>query len=133
MKDGGTLHYVGRTGDSASPRAQSPFSRISGHLGSNKHSNALRRHLASKNIDFESCLKLEFVTYGPIEEEAADWEAHVPKRDSVHALERDLCVAMKAAGYDVINDVTCRLSSDTKRWLAVGTQFAKAFSRLPQA
>ena len=32
---------VGRTSDSSSLKAQSPFSRVSGHLGPNEHANAL--------------------------------------------------------------------------------------------
>src|SRR5208283_3705997 len=39
------LYYVGRTGDSSSIKAQSPFNRMGQHLGFNKHANPLRRHL----------------------------------------------------------------------------------------
>lgn len=44
------IYYVGRTGDSSSPNAQSPFSRMSHHLGFNRRSNVLRRHLEKRNI-----------------------------------------------------------------------------------
>ncbi len=42
------LYYVGRTGDSSSINAQSPFNRMGQHLGFHKNSNVLRRHLEKK-------------------------------------------------------------------------------------
>jgi len=43
--DKAPLYYVGRTGDSSSTNAQSPFNRMGQHLGFAKNSNMLRRHL----------------------------------------------------------------------------------------
>jgi hypothetical protein len=124
------VYYVGRTGDASSARAQSPFSRISGHLGSNEHANALQKNLKKRGIDFGKCVQLEFVTSGPLHEEAGDWDAHKPLRDKVHALERDLCNGLKAAGYDVLNDVPCTLPTDNEAWKAVRDTFAGHFERL---
>src|SRR5437899_3083430 len=70
LRDCRKRYYVGRTGDASSPKAQSPFSRASGHLGPNKHANALRRHLSRHGIDFDECVSLDLVTYGPLYEEA---------------------------------------------------------------
>jgi hypothetical protein len=128
--EGRILHYVGRTGDSASPNAQSPFSRISGHLGSNKHANALTRNLEKLGIKLGECENLEFVTYGPLDEQANTMEEHIPKRDKIHALERDLCKGMSEAGYTVINKVTCRLPTNEGDWLKVRVEFSKRFPRL---
>ena len=41
----GELLYVGRTGDSSSPYASSPFARMGQHLGNNKNQNMVRQHL----------------------------------------------------------------------------------------
>ena len=130
LKDGRIVHYVGRTGDASSARAQSPFSRISGHLGSNKNANALKRHLARHGIEFNLCEQLEFVTHGPLHTETSDWESHKPLRDRVHALERALCDGMRNAGYDVVNVVTCKGSADENDWLSVKNAFATRFERL---
>ena len=48
LRGGTAVYYVGRTGDNPSTKAQSPFSRVSAHLGSNERANALLRHLAKK-------------------------------------------------------------------------------------
>lgn len=130
LKGGRVVHYVGRTGDSSSSNAQSPVSRISGHLGPNKNANALQRHLGTHGIDFTDCVALEFVAHGPLEDEVENWDDHILRRDRTHALERDLCKEMKAAGYEVMNDVTCRLPSDLCAWDCVRTAFSERFDRL---
>src|ERR1700733_14113790 len=61
---GDALLYIGRTGDSSSPNAQSPFNRLSQHLGGNKRVNALRRHLRQTGIEPETCTKFEMVSFG---------------------------------------------------------------------
>lgn len=43
--DGKPLFYVGRTGDSSSTNAQSPFNRMGQHLGFATNSNMLRKYL----------------------------------------------------------------------------------------
>jgi hypothetical protein len=47
-QEGKALYYVGRTGDSSSTNAQSPFNRMSQHLGFAKNSSMLRRHLRTQ-------------------------------------------------------------------------------------
>jgi hypothetical protein len=131
LKSGRVVHYVGRTGDSSSPNAQSPVSRISGHLGPNDRANALQRHLRTHGIEFANCEALEFVALGPLEEEVEDWDSHRSRRDRTHALERDLCNGLKNAGYDVMNEVTCRLPCEPKSWKLVRAAFAERFERLP--
>jgi hypothetical protein len=130
LRDGRSFYYVGRTGDSSSPKAQSPFSRVSGHLGPNKHANALKNHLAQHKIDFDVCDRLELTTFGPIFEESSNPQDHNPKRDKTHALERDLCEAMRAAGYEVLNTVSCRKPSDKEAWERVRSALSEKFPRL---
>lgn len=130
LRGGRVIHYVGRTGDSSSPNAQSPVSRISGHLGPNERANALRRHLKHNGVEFADCEALEFVTHGPLEDEAQSWDDHKLRRDRTHALERDLCNGMMGAGYEVMNVVTCTLPTDESAWKAVRLAFGERFERL---
>jgi hypothetical protein len=131
LRDGGEVFYVGRTGDSSSLNAQSPFSRVSGHLGSNKRSNALRRHLCKHGIKLDACGELELVTYGPLFDEASnDRDLHSQRRDKAAALERDLCTAMQEAGYCVINQVHCRKATDSDEKTRILNAFAERFSAL---
>jgi hypothetical protein len=128
-REGRTIYYVGRTGDSSSPNAQSPFNRMGQHLGFNDKSNVLRRRLEQLGIAPESC-EFRLVEHGPILDEAASIEEHRRARDIVAALEKALAEAMCAAGYDVINTVTCRMPLDEGRFVLVRDGFAAAFPRL---
>src|SRR5260370_27999554 len=88
--DGRALYYVGRTGDNSSLNAQSPFARLSGHLGSNRHANALRRRLTGRGIPPETCRSFSLVAYGPIFAENAvkDVTRHRRDRDTMAALQQ---------------------------------------------
>jgi hypothetical protein len=130
LRTGPSVYYVGRTGDSSSLNAQSPFSRVSGHLGPNKHANALSRHLAKHGIQFDDCDQLELVTFGPLYSESTDEAEHRNRRDKTAALGRDLCEAMRTADYQVLNSVPCRIESDPVAWAMVRASFADRFPRL---
>ena len=123
------LYYVGRTGDSSSIKAQSPFNRMGQHLGFNKHANPLRRYLNAEDVDPERCL-FRLVTYGPILEEAPTLEEHRQRRDRTGAMEKALAAAMISAGYRVINDVNCRAKLDAKLFTGVLGAFAAYFKKL---
>ena len=99
-------------------------------MGPNEHANALQRHLRTHGIDFADCEALEYIAHGPLEEEVDDWESHKSRRDRTHALERDLCQGMKAAGYEVMNDVQCRLPTEPRAWKMVRAAFSERFDRL---
>jgi hypothetical protein len=129
LRGGRAVYYVGRTGDSSSLKAQSPFSRVSGHLGANEHANALRRHLAKNGISFDDCQGLEFVTFGPLYDEADNLADHRDRRDKMHALESELCRAM-AQQYKVLNTVDCRKKTDPVMWRTVQAAFASKFKLL---
>ena len=127
---GSPVLYVGMTGDSSSPNAQSPFTRLGQHLGTNKHANALVRHLKGNNIEPSDCLSLELVAYGPVLEEADGMEHHRPLRKKVAALEKALCDALSDAGYNVLNTINCRGDLDSRLWEQVLNAFAERFADL---
>jgi hypothetical protein len=117
------LYYVGRTGDSSSNNAQSPFNRMGQHLGFNVKSNVLRRSLKSKDIDPERCA-FRLVAHGPILSEAANHEEHTKSRDRIAAMEKALAIALTEAGYEVINTVHCRADLDAPAFAVVRASFA---------
>jgi hypothetical protein len=95
--------YVGRTGDSSSPRASSPFKRISQHLdaSSNAKGNALGKQLRRAGVNCEEC-SFEMVAVGPIFREQVDFVAHKPVRDRMAALERAIADKLRQRGYEVL-------------------------------
>jgi len=125
--------YVGRTGDSSSAHAQSPFNRLSQHLGSNKHANALRRQLIKASINPELCRSFEMIACGPIHPEASTIADHQPLRNRMAALECALRDALHEAGYAVLNEVHCRHGLDLAVWREVKEAFTKRFPRLATA
>ncbi len=127
--DGEALYYVGRTGDSSSKNAQSPFTRIGQHLGFNARSNPLRRHLLARGVDPDEC-RFRFVAHGPIAEEAEEPDEHRRRRDDVAAFERELAKAMGEAGYLVINTVASRKPLDAERFRGIRAAFAVYFPGL---
>ena len=94
---GPTLHYFGRTGDSSSINAQSPFNRMGQHLSFNDKSNVVRKHLKVSQVKPEHC-RFRLVSHGPILEESDLLHEHRNRRDIVAALKRDLAEAVLAAG-----------------------------------
>lgn len=122
--------YVGRTGDSSSTNAQSPFSRLSQHLGSNRRGNALRRNLTQAGVDADTCRSFELSCYGPILAECATMEEHGPSRDFMAGLEKGLREALHTAGYRLLNEVKSRHPIDELKMAEVLDAFAGRFSRL---
>ena len=131
--EGTALYYVGRTGDSSSTNAQSPFNRMGQHLGFAKNSNMLRRHLGEHGVKPEHCA-FRLVAVGPLEEEsnAESREEHDARRDHVAAMEKALAGTLIAAGYRVMNRVSSRKRLDTARFGEIRKAFATAFPRLTQ-
>lgn len=74
----GVFLYVGRTGDSSSPHAGSPFSRIGQHLDFRPYAkgNALGRRLAAAGVRPAECL-FEMLAVGPIFPEQTTWRRTV--------------------------------------------------------
>jgi hypothetical protein len=69
-----------------------------------KTQNALRRHLENHNISLEACL-FTLIAHGPIYPEQLNMEAHLPIRNFVGAMEKSLAEELRAAGYNVLNNV----------------------------
>lgn len=126
-----SLYYVGRTGDSSSANAQSPFNRMSQHLGFRKQSNALRRYLGIRGICPEQC-HFTLVAYGPLAKEGSSPEEHRSARDITAAMEKGLAEAMSGAGYEVLNNVNCRVMLNAQMFAKVVTAFAEKFPRLKE-
>jgi hypothetical protein len=126
--DDRTLCYVGKTGDKASRVSQSPFNRLSNHVGGNEHSNALRCYLAQLRIDPAQC-QFRFHSYGPLFY-SIDKGTHGELCDITSGLEKALADAMTQAGYTVINPVRCRSRLDTETFAVVRASFATVFDKL---
>ena len=95
--------YVGRTGDSSSPHAQSPFKRIGQHLDPSPKAkgNALGKQLTSAGVKHEGCT-FEMVAIGPLFPEQQSMAKHIPVRDQMAALERAVADHLKKRGYAVL-------------------------------
>ena len=132
--DGRSLYYVGRTGDSSSTNAQSPFNRMGQHLGFATNSCMLRRHLVNHSVEPENCL-FRLVALGPLEAEskASTRVEHDERRDLVGAMEKALADTLSAAGCLVMNRVACRKPLNAGRFAQVRQMFVRAFPHLSAA
>jgi hypothetical protein len=128
VRDGHTLHYVGKTGDKPSGRSQSPFDRVSKHLGDNPNNNALRRHLRTKEVDPENS-RFRFHAYGPLFSNELTAE-HGVLCDNMSGLEKALASALRNAGYEVVNEVHSRHSADPDQFERIRSSFAAKFPKL---
>lgn len=99
-----TVLYVGRTGDSSSPYASSPFKRVAQHLevGPNAKGNTMSRQLQAIGID-PTCT-FDMVAIGPIFPEQPDMDQHTQLRDKIAAQETALAGLLCTRGYKVIGD-----------------------------
>jgi hypothetical protein len=125
-------HYVGMTGDTGAGKAQSAFNRVSAHLGTNPRSNALKRHLRSKQIDVREC-RYEFIAVGPIFPYTTRSRAprkYKQYRDSMAALEQKLCRAMNDSGYRTLNYTSSTAFLDRALWRKVARHFRDPFPDL---
>ena len=103
----GRYLYVGRTGDSSSPNAASPFLRIGQHLdfSPNAKANSIAKHL--KEIDLApSSAKFNMLAIGPLFPEQKTFEDHIVYRDKVAALEKALAKHLQGNGYNVLGTHT---------------------------
>lgn len=125
-----TLIYVGRTGDTSSPNAQSPFRRVGQHVDPNpkSKSNALARHLRQRAISPEDC-QFKFTAFGPIFSECADMAGHLPLRDSTAALERRTADWFRAKdGFLVLGTHPSPRAFDENIWREIEEELIARFS-----
>ena len=106
--------YVGRTGDSSSEFASSPFVRVGRHLDlrPNAKSNSLARHLAAQSLDPTECA-YEFVAFGPLFPEQTSTQEHRRFRDRTGGLEALLANQLRASGYEVVGIHSSRAEPTT--------------------
>lgn len=95
--------YVGRTGDTSSRYASSPFNRIGQHLDQRPKAkgNALGKQLRRAGVNCEECV-FEMVAIGPIFPEQASFKEHVPFRNQMATLERAIADELRRRGYNVL-------------------------------
>ncbi len=91
--------YVGRTGDSSSPHASSPFQRVARHLDPKPtaKSNSLYRKLNHARL-----CRFDLVAVGPFFGEVNGFEKHKVLRDEMAGLEEALARLLKGEGYSVV-------------------------------
>ena len=123
------FYYVGRTGDSSSLNAQSPYNRMGQHLGFNENTNQVRRHLKRFDVTPEQCW-FSFVAHGPIMAEEKTMELYRQSRDVAAGLEKALADAMEVSGYKVLNIIKCRKPVNEKMFADVRAAFAEHFPAL---
>lgn len=95
--------YVGRTGDSSSPYASSPFNRIGQHLDfrPNAKGNSLAKRLNEAGVNPKDS-EFQMLAMGPFFEEQDNFEQHKPKRDFMATLEVEAAEHLKSLGYTVL-------------------------------
>lgn len=111
--NGKTFVYVGRTGDSSSFNAASPFSRVSSHLElrPGARANALVRDLRAAGIEPSECV-YQFYGIGPIFPEAVDPSEHILIRDKIAPVEAALANELRKRGHRVLGNHACRRPLD---------------------
>ena len=134
-KESGCIYfYVGRTGDSSSANASSPFNRVGQHLNfkNGAKSNSLARLLQKENLDCAG-LTFELSAHGPIHKEEKTRQSHDPVRDRVSAMEyalaEKLTTAIQGASrFKRMGNVACRKSPPDCEDLKIVDQFLNEIS-----
>lgn len=100
-----TCYYVGRTGDSSSPNAASPFNRIGNHLDlrDKAKGNAMTKRLTEAGMNPENC-QFKMFALGPIFAEQATMPEHTPYRDRTAALEFEVAEHLRSCGHRVLGE-----------------------------
>ncbi len=95
--------YVGRTGDSSSSNASSPFNRIGQHLDfrENAKGASLAKRLKEAGINPKKS-KFRMLAIGPVFPEQKEFEAHKPFRDQMATYEYELANHLKNKGHKVL-------------------------------
>ena len=120
--------YVGRTGDSSSANASSPFRRIGQHLEdrANAKGNALARQLGRCEIDPKRC-RFSMAAIGPLFPEQLDFESHKVYRDRTGALERELALWLSDRGYEVLGIHHSRVEADPEQFAEIVALLSPTF------
>lgn len=105
--------YVGRTGDSSSRYAASPFSRLGQHLDvrPNAAANMLLRHVRRLGLNPLACT-FELLAFGPLFPEQTTLELHRQFRDRIAPLESTLAEFLRSTGREVVGSHGSRGTPD---------------------
>ena len=103
LSDKEAIYYVGRTGDSSSANASSPFNRVGNHfdIRPNAKGNSLIKRLRERGIQPETCT-YRMIAVGPIFSEQPTFDMHRPYRDIVATLEHALAENLRSRGMLVV-------------------------------
>lgn len=129
LRSGGDkVVYVGRTGDSSSKFAASPFSRLSQHLDvrPGATANMLLRQVRNLGWDPLTC-EYELVAFGPIFPEQESLEEHRVKRDVIAPLETALATLFRKRGFNVVGSHGKQRDTDPRLLRQVERAFHKVF------
>lgn len=123
--------YVGRTGDSSSQYAASPFSRLSQHLDvrANAKANTLLRHVHAQGLDPLKC-EFELLAFGPLFPEQSTMELHRKFRDQIAPLETSLAQMLRSLGLCVVGKHGAAGSPDPVLQAEVERVFRVEFNEL---
>lgn len=123
------FYYVGRTGDSSSRFASSPFSRLGQHLDirPSAKANTLLRHVRSQGLNPLDCT-FELQAYGPLFPEQPSLDLHRNYRDQIAPLETFLAELIKEMGFKVIGVHGKSRSASLELRQEVERVFREAFS-----
>ena len=105
--------YVGRTGDSSSGYAGSPFSRLGQHLDvrPNAKGNTLLKNLRKAGFKPEFA-RFELLAVGPLFLEQDTLEKHRKYRDIIAPLETALAAHLRVQGHEVLGTHPARKPHD---------------------
>ena len=95
--------YLGRTGNSSSANAASPFNRVSQHLDFQETAkgNTLARRLREVDID-PNASNFRMIALEPIFQEQKSVDTHNRYRDQMATLEYEISSYLKWQGFEVI-------------------------------
>lgn len=129
VKEGKKLAlYVGRTGDSSSKYAASPFNRLGQHLDirPTATANTLLRNIRAEGFNPVKC-EYELTSIGPLFPEQETLDEHRKYRDIIAPLEVALAEYLRAKGHKVIGKHPKPRPKDEKLFNKIKTMIAGQF------
>ena len=126
--NGQNFYYVGRTGDSSSKYAASPFARLGQHLDTRKSAtaNMLMRQLRNVGVEPAVC-KYDMVAVGPLFMEQESLEEHRKYRDIIAPLEVALAKHLEKRGFKVLGSHPRLKPYDETLFREIVTKFEQVF------
>lgn len=122
--------YVGRTGDSSSAHAASPFNRIGQHLDfrENANGNSLAKRLKEVGVNPRTS-NFRMLALGPFFPEQRTFDKHKPFRDQMATFEFELANYLKTKGCNVLGSHHIGTAVDNEILSDVKSQVLNFISR----